>query len=53
MKNIYNITEYLPVRFNGTLKQQQDRDMCFNFKDGILSATVKDAFLKKSQRVKR
>lgn len=46
MKSIYNITEYLPVRYNATLKQQQDRDMCFNFKDGILSTTVKDAFLK-------
>ena len=51
MKNIYNITEYLPVRYNGTLKQQQDRDMCFNFKDGILSATVKDAFLKKVEEI--
>lgn len=47
MKNIYNITEYLPVRYNATLKQQQDRDMCFDFKDGILSTTVKDAFLKR------
>lgn len=51
MKNFYNITEYLPVRYNGTLKQQQDRDMCFNFKDGILSATVKDAFLKKVEEI--
>lgn len=51
MKNIYNITEYLPVRYDATLKQQQDRDMCFNFKDGILSTTVKDAFLKKVDEI--
>ncbi len=51
MKNIYNITEYLPVRYDATLKQQQDRDMCFNFKDGILSPTVKDAFLRKANEI--
>lgn len=51
MKNIYNITEYLPVRYDATLKQQQDRDLCFNFKDGILSPTVKDAFLKKVNEI--
>lgn len=51
MRNIYNITEYLPVRYDATLKQQQDRDMCFNFKDGILSTTVKDAFLEKVNEI--
>lgn len=51
MKNIYNITEYLPVRYNATIKQQQDRDMCFDFKDGILNATVKNAFLEKVDEI--
>lgn len=51
MKNIYNITEYLPVRYDATFKQQQDRDMCFDFKDGILSTTVKEAFLRKVNEI--
>lgn len=51
MKNVYNITEYLPVRYIATFKQQQDRDICFDFKNGFLSATVKDAFLQKVEEI--
>lgn len=51
MKIIYNIGEYLPVRYEATIKQLQDRDMCFSFKDGFLSTTVKEAFLKKAYEV--
>ncbi len=51
MSNINYITEYLPKRYNATLKQEQDREMCYAFKDGILTDEVKSAFLSKANEI--
>lgn len=43
----YNITEYLPVRYTATAEQEHDRQLCYNFKDGFLNDSTKEAFLNK------
>ena len=47
MNSYQYITEYLPVRYEATAKQEQDREMCYSFKDGILTEDVKKAFIDK------
>lgn len=49
MKQINFITEYLPTRYTANAKQREDRNMCYNFKDGILTSHVKDAFISKAR----
>lgn len=46
-----NITEYLPKRYQATTKQEEDREMCYDFKDGILTEKVKNAFLKEIKEI--
>lgn len=47
MQSYYYISEYLPVRYEATAQQEQDRAMCYSFKDGVLTDKVKNAFLTK------
>lgn len=51
MNNYYYITEYLPKRYSATPEQEEDREMCYAFKDGALSQTVKNAFIKKADSI--
>jgi hypothetical protein len=51
MNNYQYITEYLPVRYAATAKQEQDREMCYSFKDGILTDNVKNAFIEKIEGI--
>lgn len=47
----FNILEYLPKRYEATQEQEQNRQICYNFKDGYLSETVKNAFLEKIREI--
>lgn len=47
----FNILEYLPKRYEATQEQEQNRQICYNFKDGYLSETVKKAFLEKIREI--
>ena len=47
----FNILEYLPKRYEATKEQEQNRQICYNFKDGYLSETVKKAFLDKIREI--
>lgn len=47
----FNILEYLPKRYEATQEQEQNRQICYNFKDGYLSETVKNAFLDKIREI--
>ena len=47
----FNILEYLPKRYEATQVQEQNRQICYNFKDGYLSETVKNAFLDKIREI--
>lgn len=47
----FNILEYLPKRYGATQEQEQNRQICYNFKDGYLSETVKKAFLEKIREI--
>lgn len=51
MSNYYYITEYLPKRYDATAKQEEDREMCYAFKDGTLSSYVKNAFISKANSI--
>lgn len=50
MKTV-NIIEYLPKRYSATPEQEQNRQICYNFKDGYLSDSVKNAFLNKIREI--
>lgn len=50
MKTVH-ILEYLPKRYEATQEQKQDRQICYGFKDGYLSETVKKAFLDKIREI--
>lgn len=46
----YNYTylkEYLPIRYSATLEQKSDRQIVYDFKDGICSLSIKKALVKK------
>lgn len=47
----FNILEYLPKRYEATQEQKQNRQICYNFKDGYLSETIKNAFLEKIREI--
>lgn len=51
MNNYFYITEYLPKRYMATIEQEQDREMCYAFKNGILTDTMKNMFLSKIQEI--
>lgn len=51
MNNYYYITEYLPKRYDATAQQEADREMCYAFKDGVLSTSVKNSFIKKAASI--
>lgn len=47
----FNILEYLPKRYNATEEQEQNRQICYRFKDGYLSDFVKNSFLAKIREI--
>lgn len=51
MYTTYHIAEYLPKRYAGTFKQIQDRQMCYDFKNGLLIDYVKQSFLDKLELI--
>lgn len=51
MNNYFYIKEYLPKRYMATIEQEQDRDMCYAFKNGILTGTMRNLFLSKIQEI--
>lgn len=51
MNNYYYIKEYLPKRYTADIQQEEDREECYAFKDGILSESVKNSFLGKIKEI--
>lgn len=51
MNNYFYITEYLPKRYMATMEQEQDRDMCYAFKNGILTDAMRNMFLNKIKEI--
>lgn len=51
MNNYFYIKEYLPKRYMATIEQEQDRDMCYAFKNGILTDTMRNLFLDKIKEI--
>lgn len=47
----FNILEYLPKRYDATEEQEQNRQICYSFKDGYLSDFVKNSFLAKIREI--
>lgn len=51
MYNYYYLMEYLPKRYNASVEEEQNREICYNFKDGFLSDGVKQSFLDKIKEI--
>lgn len=51
MSRFVYITEYLPKRYIASPDQDSDRRMCWDFKKGILSDRVRDAFISKVRAI--
>ena len=51
MNNYQFLKEYLPVRYQANAQQLEDRQTCYNFKDGYLNDEVKSGFLNKIQEI--
>lgn len=51
MYKTYHLMDYLPVRFSASEEQKKERQICYDFKNGILSEEVKIQFLEKIKQI--
>lgn len=47
----YHLMNYLPVRYQATEAQQEERNICYKFKEGFVSDEVLQLFLEKIQYI--
>lgn len=47
----YYLKEYLPVRYSASTEQEQNRQLCYNFKNGFTDEDIKMGFLEKVKTI--